>query len=477
MEINTLTVSELRKGLLKKDFTPKEILDSTIKKIEILDPKLNAFPIRCFDKAYKQLKKLPKIKDVNFFDYPLFGIPVGVKDLNDIEGVPTTQGSDLFKNYIPKEDDNIVSNMRANGAIFPGKTNVPEHGFGATTSNKLFGTTNNPYDISKSCGASSGGTAVSIAAQMLPLAMGSDFAGSLRTPASFCNIAGMRPSVGFVPTSRRGMGWSPFDVEGPMARNITDLKILLSGMVKNCNLDPIPTSFIDKSKLNMQPKKIDLKKLKIAISHDLGFAPMSKICRDDFDSKINLLSSLFESIEFAHPEMNEADKTFYLLRGIGFVNDFSEINEKNPGSLGHVIVDELKRASEISIKDIGWAMSEHTKIFRNAEKFFENYDVLITPAASVPPFNHEEEYPKNIDSKIMENYLKWEAISYGVTLFGGPSIVIPCGSTENGLPFGIQIISKKNSDIDLLDIAFSLENSFKDIPPLNFDDTNYDFKS
>ena len=114
MEINTLTVSELRKGLLKKDFTPKEILDSTIKKIEILDPKLNAFPIRCFDKAYKQLKKLPNIKEVNFFDYPLFGIPVGVKDLNDIEGVPTTQGSDLFKNYIAKEDDNIVSKVALN---------------------------------------------------------------------------------------------------------------------------------------------------------------------------------------------------------------------------------------------------------------------------------------------------------------------------------------------------------------------------
>ena len=142
--------------------------------------------------------------------------------------------------------------MRSNGAVFPGKTNVPEHGFGATTTNDLFGTTNNPYDISKSCGASSGGTAVSIASYMVPLAMGSDFAGSLRTPASFCNIVGMRPSVGFVPTSRRGMGWSPFDVEGPMARNITDLKILLSGMVQDCNLDPIPTSVKNKNLIKLQ---------------------------------------------------------------------------------------------------------------------------------------------------------------------------------------------------------------------------------
>ncbi len=476
MSLYKLTVSQLREGLLKKSFNPKEILDDCIQRIEKIDHLLNAFPIKCFDKAYDQVKKLDEIKEIDFEKYPLFGIPVGVKDLNDIKDVRTTQGSYLFENYIPLKDDNIVSSMRENGALFPGKTNVPEHGFGATTTNDLFGTTNNPYSLGKSCGASSGGTAVSIASQMVPLAMGSDFAGSLRTPASFCNIVGMRPSVGFVPTSRRGMGWSPFDVEGPMARNITDLKILLSGMVKNCNLDPIPTATIDKLDLQKQPKKLNLKNLKVAFSHDLGFAPMSNLCISEFDNKINLISSFFKSIEFAHPEMSKADKTFYLLRGIGFVNDFSEINDKNPGSLGNVIVDELKRASEITIKDIGWAMSEHTKIFRNAEKFFESYDLLITPAASVPPFNHDEEYPKKIDTKNMDNYLKWEAISYGVTLFGGPSIVIPCGSFKNGLPFGIQLISKKNSDINLIDIAYSLEDSFKDISSFYFDANDYDFE-
>ncbi len=476
MSLYKLTVSQLREGLLKKSFSPKEILDDCIQRIEKIDHLLNAFPIKCIDKAYDQVKKLDEIKEIDFEKYPLFGIPVGVKDLNDIKDVRTTQGSYLFENYIPLKDDNIVSSMRENGALFPGKTNVPEHGFGATTTNDLFGTTNNPYSLGKSCGASSGGTAVSIASQMVPLAMGSDFAGSLRTPASFCNIVGMRPSVGFVPTSRRGMGWSPFDVEGPMARNITDLKILLSGMVKNCNLDPIPTATIDKLDLQKQPKKINLKNLKVAISHDLGFAPMSNSCISEFDNRINLISSFFKSIEFAHPEMSKADKTFYLLRGIGFVNDFSEINNKNPGSLGNVIVDELKRASEITIKDIGWAMSEHTKIFRNAEKFFESYDLLITPAASVPPFNHDEEYPKKIDTKKMDNYLKWEAISYGVTLFGGPSIVIPCGSFKNGLPFGIQLISKKNSDINLIDIAYSLEDSFKDISSFYFDANDYDFE-
>jgi amidase len=476
MSLYKLTVSQLREGLLKKSFNPKEILDDCIQRIEKIDHLLNAFPIKCFDKAYDQVKKLDEIKEIDFEKYPLFGIPVGVKDLNDIKDVRTTQGSYHFENYIPLKDDNIVSSMRENGALFPGKTNVPEHGFGATTTNDLFGTTNNPYSLGKSCGASSGGTAVSIASQMVPLAMGSDFAGSLRTPASFCNIVGMRPSVGFVPTSRRGMGWSPFDVEGPMARNITDLKILLSGMVKNCNLDPIPTATIDKLDLQKQPKKLNLKNLKVAFSHDLGFAPMSNLCISEFDNKINLISSFFKSIEFAHPEMSKADKTFYLLRGIGFVNDFSEINDKNPGSLGNVIVDELKRASEITIKDIGWAMSEHTKIFRNAEKFFESYDLLITPAASVPPFNHDEEYPKKIDTKNMDNYLKWEAISYGVTLFGGPSIVIPCGSFKNGLPFGIQLISKKNSDINLIDIAYSLEDSFKDISSFYFDANDYDFE-
>ena len=201
---------------------------------------------------------------------------------------------------------------------------------------------------------------------------------------------------------------------------------------------------------------------------------MSSICKKTFEEKINLISDFFESIKFDHPEMNNADKTFYLLRGIGFVNDFSQINDDNPGSLGNVIVDELKRASSITIKDIGWAMAEHTKIYRNTEKFFEDYDLLITPAASVPPFFHEEEYPKKIDDIEMENYLKWEAISYGVTLFGGPSIVIPCGDIQN-LPFGIQIISKKNSDLDLIDIAFTLEKKFKEFNELCFKPINKDF--
>lgn len=475
MELNKLSASELLEGLSKKDFSPKEVLDDCVKRIEKIDPVLNAFPIKCIDKAYDQVNNLPSIDDINLKDFPLFGIPVGVKDLNDIKDVKTTQGSHIYENFIPDEDDNIVSSMRSNGAIFPGKTNVPEHGFGATTTNDLFGTTNNPYDVSKSCGASSGGTAVSIASYMVPLAMGSDFAGSLRTPASFCNIVGMRPSVGFVPTSRRGMGWSPFDVEGPMARNITDLKILLSGMIQDCNLDPIPTSNKDKSTLVTPPKSVDTKKLKVAISYDLGFAPMSKICKSVFDEKINKISSLFKSVEFDHPDMRDADKTFYLLRGIGFVNDFSAINNENPGSLGNVIVDELKRASSISIKDIGWAMAEHTKIYRNAERFLNDYDLLITPAASVPPFFHEEEYPKEIDGEKMENYLKWEAIAYGVTLFGGPSIVIPCGSIADSLPFGIQIISKKNSDLNLIDIAYSLEQKIKEISDFAFQPKTSEF--
>ena len=153
MELNKLSASELLEGLSKKDFSPKEVLDDCVKRIEKIDPALNAIPIKCIDKAYDQVSNLPSIDDINLKDFPLFGIPVGVKDLNDIKDVKTTQGSHIYENFIPEEDDNIVSSMRSNGAIFPGKTNVPEHGFGATTTNDLFGSTNNPYDVTKSCGA------------------------------------------------------------------------------------------------------------------------------------------------------------------------------------------------------------------------------------------------------------------------------------------------------------------------------------
>ena len=460
-----LSAVEARDLIGIRKLSPVELLDSCIDRIEQADPVLNAFPIRCLDRAREEARAAEAAVRAGCDLGPLHGLPLGVKDLNDLAGVRTTQGSRMFENVVPDRDDNIVAAMRRAGAIAVGKTNVPEHGFGATTSNPLFGHTGNPYDPDLSAGASTGGGAAALAARMVPLVIGSDFAGSLRTPASFCGIVGMRPSSGAVASGFRGFGWSPFDVEGPLARTAADALLVLSVLAGAEGRDPLAWS--RKADFPLPVRELDLSKLRVAVSEDLGFAPMSLAVRQSFRAKLGELAGMFGSISEASPEMKDADRAFLILRGIGFVHDFGRIRQEAPDGLSETILDELERAETLTISDIGWAMAEQTRIYRSAESFFDEFDLLITPAASVAPFAHEEVYPRSIDGEEMGGYLRWEAISYGVTLFAGPSVVVPCGMGPGGMPMGLQLVSRARSDAWLLNVAHTMEQSFKAVPELH----------
>ena len=459
-----LSAVDARAAIGAKQLSPVELLESCIARIERLDPVLNAIVIPCFERARVEAVAAETAVMNGEPLGKLHGLPLGVKDLNDLAGVKTTQGSPLYEDFIPEHDDNIVAAMRNEGAVAIGKTNVPEHGFGATTDNPLFGATGNPYDPALSAGASTGGGAAALSARMLPLAMGSDFAGSLRTPAAFCGIFGMRPSAGAVTSTRRGFGWSPFDVEGPLARSAADARLLMSAMMTEDSRDPLAwpsgTDFLG------PVRGTDLSRLRVAVSEDLGFAPVSQEMRTAFRNKLGQFSHVFADVEDAHPDMCDADRAFYVLRGIGFVHDFGRIYDETPDALGPTIVDELQRAEKISVADIGWAMDAQTRIYLAADAFFEDHDLLITPATSVQPFPHAELYPRHIDGEDMGGYLRWEAISYGVTLFAGPAAVIPCGTGPGGMPMAVQVISRVRSDAWLLDVAHALEAVFASIPAL-----------
>ena len=398
-----LGAAELRRRIGSKELSPRELLRSCLNRIEETNPRLNAFVHMCRARAEREAEEAERAVLNGESLGLLHGLPLGVKDLNHVAGLPTTFGSPLFANDIPEADEGVVARMRAEGAIIVGKTNVPEHGFGATTDNPLFGTTNNPFDPALSAGASSGGTAVALASGMVPLAMGSDFAGSLRTPASFCGIAGFRPSPGVVAQTRRPFAYSPFDVEGPMGRSTEDCRLLLGAMAHHDPRDPL--SVPPDPALRGAPQPVDLAGLRVAFSEDLGFAPISRVVRSAFREKIAALSSVFPRCEEAAPDMTDADRAFYVLRGVGFVADFKPMHAANPEAFGPTITDELDRAASLTLDDIGWAEKRRTELLAGAQTFFESHDLLVTPAASVAPFPHEDRYPAEIDGEDMGGYL------------------------------------------------------------------------
>ena len=456
--------TELLALLKKRDISGVELVDRCIQQYYDVNPALNAVVETNFEEARKLFKKFDDEFSTDDHPEPFLPLPVGVKDLNDVKGLKTTFGSPLFKNNVAKSDDDVVAQIKKASAVIFGKTNVPEHGFGATTTNPLQGSTGNPFDKSLSAGASTGGGAAAVASGIVPLATGSDFAGSLRTPASFCGIAGMRPSNGVVGTNRRSNIWSPFDVEGPMAKTAADCKLLLGAMAKTCSVDPFSKNM--SKELQSPVKEVDLKKINVAFSYDLGFCVMSEAYKKVFKNKLNKFDDFFASCRADCMDLSGAYETFMTLRSIGFLGDFGPMHQEFGDELGEVIIKELELARKLSCGEIAKAFLNHSQIVRHSDEFFDSYDLLITPAAAVPPFKHELKYPSEIDGEFYEGYLDWEAISWGITLTQCPSVVINCGTDENKMPFGIQLIAKQHNDVFLLDVAHSIETAFLGIEDL-----------
>ena len=456
--------TELLALLKKRDISGVELVDRCIQQYYDVNPALNAVIETNFEEARKLFKKFDDEFSTDDHPEPFLPLPVGVKDLNDVKGLKTTFGSPLFKNNVAKSDDDVVAQIKKASAVIFGKTNVPEHGFGATTTNPLQGSTGNPFDKSLSAGASTGGGAAAVASGIVPLATGSDFAGSLRTPASFCGIAGMRPSNGVVGTNRRSNIWSPFDVEGPMAKTAADCKLLLGAMAKKCSVDPFSKNM--SKELQSPVKEVDLKKINVAFSYDLGFCVMSETYKKIFKNKLNKFDDFFASCRADCMDLSGAYETFMTLRSIGFLGDFGPMHQEFGDELGEVIIKELELARKLSCGEIAKAFLNHSQIVRHSDEFFDSYDLLITPAAAVPPFKHDIKYPSEIDGEFYEGYLDWEAISWGITLTQCPSVVINCGTDENKMPFGIQLIAKQHNDVFLLDVAHSIETAFLGIEDL-----------
>jgi len=447
---------ELRGMIAEKEISPVELLASCFERIEEINGRVNAFVAFSRERAEEEAKAAERAVLKGEDLGSLHGLPIGIKDLALTEGLRTTFGSPQFSDFIPDADERQVAALRKAGALVIGKTNTPEFGAGANTVNAVYGATGNPFDPTKTSAGSSGGSAAALATGMVPLATGSDMGGSLRNPAAYCGIVGMRPSPGVIGEEKRLHGWSSLGVQGPMARSVDDMALLYQAMSEEDHRDPLAYP-MDKSDL-WPLAEIDLGDLKVAISEDLGFAPVDNNIRATFQTAIAKLEPSFASTKQVNPPLEGADEAFEVNRALSFVAAHKATYDENPDVLGPNIVANVEQGLLMSLADVARAMSAHTAIYRRFVTFMEDYDILICPAMSVPPFPHGQLYPTEINGEALRTYFHWLALAYGLTLTCHPVVCLPAGLDHTGMPFGLQICGKRVGDARVLAISRALEH-------------------
>ncbi len=451
-----LTALQARRMIGDKVLSPVELVDSCIARIEQVDPALNAMVTTCYDRARDEARTAEKAVMQGDHLGRLHGLPLGVKDLNVTEGVRTTFGSELHVDFVPAQDERIIADLRRAGAIVLGKTNTPEFGAGANTTNRVYGPTGNPFDPARICGGSSGGSAVALACGMVPIATGSDTGGSLRTPASFCGVAAHRGTPGLVPSDRRVIGLTTYNVQGPMARNVPDAALMLSVMASNLSCDPLAGPV--ESGAFARLTDVDLSQLRVAWSPDLGSVPVDNTIARLFAERVGSVASAFRSCERCDPDMTNALETFWIIRGVYFVAAQLENYRNFPDKLGPNVAGNVVSGLEMTAEEIAWATAEQTRLYRGFQTFFEGIDLLLCPGNAVPPFPVEQLYCDEINGKKTQNYVEWLGIASAITLTGHPVTLVPIGLDHTGTPMGMQVVGpRRHSDAFTLAAAASIE--------------------
>jgi amidase len=466
-EICFLTATELARLIQAKDLSAKEVMEAHLTQIEMVNPKVNAIvtllPEQAMAEAIAADESLAQGRELG----ALHGLPVAHKDLVPTRGIRTTSGSIVFKDFVPQENGLIVERLKKAGAITIGKTNTPEFGAGSQTYNEVFGETLNPYDTSKTCGGSSGGAAVALACGMLPIADGSDMGGSLRNPASFCNVVGFRPSPGRVPTWPELVGWFPLTVEGPMARTVQDTALMLSTISGPDPRSPIAIS--EPASLFSGPLERDFKGVRVAWSPDLGGLPVDPRVTAVIQAQRHVFESLGCLVDDAEPDFTDADEVFKVWRAWRFELAFGELLQAHGDLLKETVIWNIEEGVNLSGPQIGRAERKRTELYHRMRKFMETYEFLILPVSQLPPFDVRERWVTEINGVKMDTYIDWMKSCYYITVTGLPAISVPCGFTPEGLPVGIQIVGRHQADFGVLQLAYAFEqatNFWKRRPPV-----------
>lgn len=456
-ELCFATATDLAESIRRKQVSCKEVMQAHLAQIERFNPKINAIvtftPEQALADAERADETLARGEQIG----PLHGLPIAHKDLANTKGLRTTYGSLIFKDNVPAEDALHIARIKQAGAITVGKTNTPEFGAGSQTFNKVFGITLNPWDTTKTPGGSSGGAAAALACGMIPIADGSDMGGSLRNPANFCNVVGFRPSPGRVPVWPASAGWFTLGVEGPMARTVKDVALLLSAMAGFDRRSPIA---IDQpGAIVARPLERDFSGVRIAWLKDLGGLIFDSRVRRVVDAQRSCFEQLGCTVEADEPDFSGADESFLAWRAWYYYLAFGKLLEKHRALIKAAVIQEIESGSRLSGPYLADMEKVRTELYHRVRVFMTKHEFMILPVNQAPPFDAKTEYLTEIEGVKLERYTDWMRSAYYMSVLGLPCISVPAGFTPDGLPVGIQIVGRHHDDFGVLQLAYAFEQA------------------
>ncbi len=440
-----------------KKLSAREALAEHLKQIDRVNPQVNAIVTLVADQATAAAARADEMQARGETLGPLHGLPVAHKDLIETAGVRTTFGSPLFRDHVPTNDNLLVTRMRAAGAVFLGKTNTPEFGAGSHTFNQVFGATHNPYDLTKTCGGSSGGAAVALACGMVPVASGGDEGGSLRNPAAFCNVAGFRPSIGRVPNPSVRMGWSTLATNGCLGRSTADLALALSTIAGPDMRSPL--SIDEPGSVFARPLERNFKGVRVAWFKNLNGMPIDPRVRTAVDAQRKTFESLGCIVEEAEPDFAPAEISFRILRAWATAAGLGKLFQQHPEAFKDTLTGEIKDGLALSGSDIAHAEIAHTEVWRSFQIFLEKYEYFVLPTTQLPPFEIATPWPTEINGVHFTNYIDWMKSCWYISATGNPAVSVPAGFTPEGLPVGVQIVARDKQDFSALQLAHAFEQA------------------
>jgi amidase len=456
-ELCFLPATELVRLIRGRDVSATEVMQAHLDQIERHNPAVNAIVTLLPERALQAAHALDARIARGEICGPLCGLPVAHKDLAVTKGIRTTFGSPIFSDFVPQHDAVIVERLGNGGALTIGKTNTPEFGAGSQTFNTVFGATHNPYDLQKTCGGSSGGAAAALASGMIPIADGSDLGGSLRNPASFCNVVGLRPSAGRVPSWPSLSAWFPLSVVGPMARTVSDVALMMTAIA---GPDPrSPISIEQPASLFSQPLERDCKGLRIAWSRSFGGLPVEAEVTRVLEAHRGVFEDLGCIVEEADPDLRDADEIFQVMRAWNFELAYGELLNTAREQMKDTVVWNIEEGRRLSGPQLGAAERKRTELFHRMREFMDNYDFLVAPVVQVLPFDVTVPYVTEINGEQLATYVDWMKSCYWISVTGQPALSVPCGFSRDGLPVGVQIVGRYRDDFGVLQLGHAFEQA------------------